>query len=88
MSADTCLRCGGRLDTKWRCLSCGAVWGPPKRPALTADCAHEFRGWRTFADGRGGEQVCVRCGIGAMALENSHGRTGMRAHDIVQTASH
>jgi hypothetical protein len=29
-------------------------------------CQHEFDGWRVFADGRGGERVCQRCGMGAM----------------------
>ena len=27
---------------------------------------HVFTGWRMFEDGRGGEQVCKHCGIGAM----------------------
>ncbi len=31
------------------------------------DCQHDFQGWRQFDDGRGGEQVCRKCGIGAMA---------------------
>lgn len=30
-------------------------------------CAHDFQGWREFDDGRGGERVCTKCGIGAMA---------------------
>ena len=30
-------------------------------------CEHDFQGWREFEDGRGGEQVCTKCGIGAMA---------------------
>lgn len=30
-------------------------------------CKHEWGGWREFDDGRGGEQVCKLCGIGAMA---------------------
>lgn len=30
-------------------------------------CEHDFQGWRPFADGNGGEQVCTKCGIGAMA---------------------
>jgi hypothetical protein len=30
-------------------------------------CAHEWGGWRDFEDGRGGEQVCKKCGLGAMA---------------------
>ena len=28
---------------------------------------HDFRGWRDFEDGNGGEQVCARCGVGALA---------------------
>lgn len=28
-------------------------------------CMHDFKGWREFADG-GGEQVCTKCGMGAM----------------------
>lgn len=31
------------------------------------DCSHEWGGWRDFDDGRGGEQVCKKCGLGAMA---------------------
>ena len=30
-------------------------------------CEHDFQGWRDHPDGRGGEQVCAKCGIGAMA---------------------
>lgn len=30
-------------------------------------CEHDFQGWREFEDGRGGEQVCSRCGLGAMS---------------------
>lgn len=30
-------------------------------------CDHDFKGWREFADGNGGEQVCTKCGMGAMA---------------------
>lgn len=30
-------------------------------------CAHEWGGWRQFEDGNGGEQVCKKCGLGAMA---------------------
>ena len=33
----------------------------------TDACDHKFSGWRMFDDGNGGEQVCERCGIGAMA---------------------
>lgn len=29
-------------------------------------CKHDFKGWRDFPDGRGGEQVCANCGMGAM----------------------
>lgn len=28
---------------------------------------HDFHGWREFADGRGGETVCSKCGVGAMS---------------------
>lgn len=28
---------------------------------------HDFQGWRDFDDGSGGEQVCSKCGVGAMA---------------------
>lgn len=30
------------------------------------DCDHDWQGWRTFDDGRGGERVCTKCGMGAM----------------------
>lgn len=30
-------------------------------------CDHDFQGWQDFEDGTGGEQVCTKCGIGAMA---------------------
>lgn len=30
-------------------------------------CKHDFQGWRDFEDGNGGEQVCTKCGMGAMA---------------------
>jgi hypothetical protein len=30
------------------------------------DNEHDFKGWRDFADGNGGEQVCTKCGMGAM----------------------
>jgi hypothetical protein len=29
-------------------------------------CQHDFKGWRAFSDGNGGEQVCTKCGMGAM----------------------
>jgi hypothetical protein len=31
------------------------------------DDEHDFKGWRDFADGNGGEQICTKCGMGAMA---------------------
>lgn len=37
-------------------------------------CDHDFQGWREFDDGRGGEQVCTKCGMGAMAYSL---RTGL-----------
>ncbi len=30
-------------------------------------CDHDFQGWREFDDGCGGETVCTKCGLGAMA---------------------
>ena len=36
-------------------------------------CKHDFQGWREFDDGRGGEQVCTKCGIGAMSYTLSLG---------------
>jgi len=35
-------------------------------PLPASSCAHEFKGWREFEDGRGGETVCAKCGMGAM----------------------
>ena len=52
--------------------------GPTASPAAADDaitliccgpsepCDHDFRGYRAFEDGRGGEQVCTKCGMGAM----------------------
>lgn len=36
-------------------------------------CEHDFNGWREFDDGRGGETVCQRCGLGAMGHSLSIG---------------
>lgn len=34
---------------------------------MCKDDEHDFKGWREFADGgNGGEQVCTKCGMGAM----------------------
>lgn len=30
-------------------------------------CDHDFGGWREIDEGRGGEQFCSKCGMGAMA---------------------
>lgn len=32
---------------------------------ITPKCEHDFKGWREFENG--GEQVCTKCGIGAMS---------------------
>lgn len=34
---------------------------------VSPSCDHDFQGWREFADGRGGETVCTKCGMGAMS---------------------
>lgn len=31
------------------------------------ECDHAWGGWREFDDGRGGEQFCSKCGLGAMS---------------------
>ena len=42
------------------------LWTPFTLPARNT-CEHEFSGWREFPDGLGGEQVCKKCGLGALA---------------------
>jgi len=38
------------------------------KPEMCDDGAeHDFQGWRDFPNGNGGEQVCTKCGLGAMA---------------------
>lgn len=66
MNLETCPKCGGELDTGWECNSCGYDAIPFVHIAWDK-CDHEFSGWRAFTDGTGGEQVCKKCGIGAMA---------------------
>jgi len=34
---------------------------------------HDWQGWREFDDGRGGETVCARCGMGAMSHSLRYG---------------
>jgi hypothetical protein len=34
---------------------------------VTPKCEHDFKGWRELKDGRGGETVCTKCGMGAMS---------------------
>ena len=40
-------------------------------------CEHDLRGWRDITDDegnvRGGEQVCSKCGLGAMAISLREG---------------
>lgn len=36
-------------------------------------CEHNWGGWQEFDDGKGGEQVCQRCGMGAMSHSLSTG---------------
>lgn len=31
------------------------------------ECDHNFTGWITFSDGRGGTTVCSKCGMDAMS---------------------
>jgi hypothetical protein len=39
----------------------------------TPKCDHVFAGWREFENGNGGEQVCTKCGIGAMTASIREG---------------
>ena len=41
-------------------------------PKLDA-CDHDFQGFHPFEDGNGGEAVCTKCGMGAMAYTLSKG---------------
>jgi len=53
------------------CDICGAtavdVAGDRLFIHITPKCEHEFAGWRDHEGGHGGEQVCTKCGMGAMA---------------------
>ena len=54
------------------CIDCvGGVFfhATPKADA----CDHDFTGWREFSDGNGGEQVCSKCSMGAMAYSLATG---------------
>lgn len=50
----------------------GKIWEPTS-PTTLVVCGvgpaheHDFKGWREFEDGLGGETVCIKCGMGAMA---------------------
>lgn len=54
---ETCDACGASEPVLTLCM-CGQDHSKP--------CNHEWGGWREFDDGRGGEQVCKKCGLGAM----------------------
>lgn len=49
------------------CDICGAKQADAYLVHVTPSCDHDFQGWREHADGRGGEAVCAKCGMGAMA---------------------
>lgn len=38
----------------------------PKAELCLDGAEHQFTDWRDFPDGRGGEQICAKCGLGAM----------------------
>lgn len=70
----TCPTCNGKR-TYWNdllkedrpCIDCqddGVFFHAMVKPDT---CDHDFDGFRAFADGNGGEQVCTKCGMGAMA---------------------
>lgn len=47
-------------------MQCGPVVTMHVMPKADA-CDHDFKGWQADADGLGGQQVCAKCGMGAMA---------------------
>ena len=52
----------------------GVVFHARKNEEFCADGAdHDWQGWREFEDGRGGETVCARCGLGAMSHSLRYG---------------
>jgi hypothetical protein len=58
------------------CLDAGMTTGTAEFcdfiPSSDA-CKHDFQGWREFDDGNGGEQVCTKCGMGAMTYSLRYG---------------
>jgi hypothetical protein len=82
MSEAMCPRCGDSgnpPNAKGDCRRDGCpfplqTFAPFKTfHVLQDNCAHEFAGWRDFADGLGGEQVCRKCGMGAMTYSLRNG---------------
>ena len=57
---------------KYEQPSCDKPGCPGNRPNFLfhfireSNCDHDFRGFRPFPDGNGGESVCTKCGMGAM----------------------
>lgn len=47
---------------EWATAVATFIHATPKREP----CEHDFQGWRDFEDGNGCEQVCTKCGLGAM----------------------
>ena len=50
-------------DQDWADAVAAFIHTMPKREP----CEHDFQGWREFEGGNGGERVCTKCGLGAMA---------------------
>ena len=59
-----CVTCGGNECDLSKKLGGHARRDPTVCPGRED---HYFSGWREFEDGRGGEQICTHCGVGAMA---------------------
>lgn len=57
---------GPNWPAHWENLKSGESIFIHVQPKTDA-CEHDFGGWRDFEDGNGGEQVCKKCGLGAMA---------------------
>lgn len=78
MTGAVCPKCGGATNDPRlpKCDRAGCPGNETLKPFVhvmpdISKCRdgadHDFRGWRSFYDGNGGEQVCAKCGVGAMA---------------------
>lgn len=76
----TCTTCNGTrkywnglLQEMRPCIDCCSDGVFLHRTPKPDACDHDFKGFRAFSDGNGGEQVCSKCGMGAMAYSLATG---------------